>query len=109
MSLVEQLRNAGGDAGDRAHSLTLDERIVSAIPGAEPDTGTSQERYQLWRESQNGKRPTEYLLPRIVRHVECAWPPFMRRVSSEMPVGDLRAGSPSSVPGTCRSRSAIPW
>ena len=91
MSLVEQLRNAAGSAGDRAASLTLDERIVSAIPGAEPDTGTSQERYKLWRESQNGKRPTEYLLPRIVREVECAWPPFMRRAARGMPVEDLRA------------------
>ena len=59
MSLVEQLRGSA--------ALTLDDRIVSAIPGGEPDSGTSQERYKLWRESQNGKRPTEYLLPRIVR------------------------------------------
>lgn len=83
VSLVEQLRASA--------ALTLDDRIVSAIPGGEPDSGTSQERYKLWRETQNGKRPTEYLLPRIVRRVECTWPPFMHRAAEEVQSDDLRA------------------
>jgi tRNA (mo5U34)-methyltransferase len=83
VSLVEQLRGSA--------TLTLDDRIVSAIPGGEPDSGTSQERYKLWRESQNGKRPTEYLLPRVVRSIECTWPPFMHRAAAEVASDDLRA------------------
>ncbi len=75
----------------RGSDLTFDEHIVSAIPGADPETGTSQERYRLWRETQNGKRPTEYLLPRIVRDVECQWPPFMGRSSPSVSADALRA------------------
>jgi len=75
----------------RASDLPFDDRIVSAIPGAEPEAGTSQERYRLWRETQNGKRPTEYLLPRIVREIECRWPWFMGRSSPNVTVEDLRA------------------
>jgi tRNA (mo5U34)-methyltransferase len=84
VSVVERLRV------DTGSGLTLDERIVSAIPGAEPDAGTSQERYRLWREGQNGLRRTEYLLPRIVRNIECDWPPFMQRGSREMSEAALR-------------------
>jgi len=81
VSLIERLPGSG---------LTFDEHIISAIPGGGPDTGTSQERYRLWRESQNGKRPTEYLLPRIVRDIECAWPPFMARGSRDLATDELR-------------------
>ena len=82
MSLVDRIRES---------SLTLDDRIITAIPGAEPETGTSQERYRLWRETQNGKRPTEYLLPRIVRDFECKWPWFMGRSSPDVTADALRA------------------
>jgi SAM-dependent methyltransferase len=82
VSLAERVRDSG---------LTFDERVVTAVAGAEPDAGTSQERYRLWRESQNGKRPTEYLLPRIVRDIECTWPPFMARGRPGIGVDGLRA------------------
>jgi SAM-dependent methyltransferase len=88
VSLVEQLRAGGADMGA---GIAIDEQIVSSLPGGEPDSGTSQERYKLWRTSQNGTRPTEYLLPRIVREIECAWPPFMQRTSRAAPIDDLRA------------------
>jgi len=89
VSLVEQLRR-NGDA-DLGSGFTFDERTVSAIPGGEPEVGTSQERYKLWRATQNGAQPAEYLLPRIVREVECVWPSFMRRSSQGMDVDALRA------------------
>lgn len=89
MSLAEQLRTVGGS--DLEPGLVFDERIVSAIPDGEPDVGTSQERYKLWRASQNGPQPAEYLLPRIVREVHCEWPPFMRRSARTMPEDALRA------------------
>jgi len=89
VSLVERLRNVGSSG--LGPGLMFDERMVSAIPGGEPDVGTSQERYKLWRASQNGALPTEYLLPRIVREVECAWPSFMRRSPAAMSVDALRA------------------
>ena len=55
------------------------------------ETGTSQERYKAWRETQAGARPPEYLLPRVVRHVECAWPRFMgRRPRSQLSNEQLR-------------------
>ena len=90
MSLVEQLRTGAG-AVDPARALVFDEHIVSAIPGAETASGTSQERYKLWRASRTGARPTEYLLPRIVREVACEWPRFMHRSAPDVSVDDLRA------------------
>jgi SAM-dependent methyltransferase len=89
VSLVERLRNSGSSA--LGPGLTFDEHMVSAIRGGEPDVGTSQERYSLWRASQNGALPTEYLLPRIVRDVECAWPSFMRRSRPGLAVDALRS------------------
>ena len=91
MSFTEQLRAGRGAAAGAQSALTFDERVVSAIAGAGVDTGTSQDRYKLWRDSRSGTRPTEYLLPRIVREVECAWPRFMQRRPHEMPVEELRA------------------
>ena len=88
MSLVERLR---GGTADPRRGLMLDETIVTAIPGTELDAGTSQERYKLWREHRTGARGTEHLVPRIVRHVECDWPRFMRREPAGVPVDDLRA------------------
>ena len=91
MSLVDQLRTGIGTGDGLGPALSLDEHIVCAIPGSEPDLGTSQERYKLWRASQTGTRSAEYLLPRLVRDVECTWPPFMHRATRAMPVDALRA------------------
>jgi 2-polyprenyl-3-methyl-5-hydroxy-6-metoxy-1,4-benzoquinol methylase len=91
MSLVERLRGGAAGAGDPRRALTLDEGIVTAVPGTELDAGTSQERYKLWRASRAGAHRTEYLVPRIVRHVECDWPRFMHRAPVPMAVDDLRA------------------
>jgi len=88
MSLVERLRVDVGSS-DTAASLAFDERIVTAI-GCDSETGTSQERYKAWRESQVGARPTEYLLPRVVRRIECEWPGFMHRAAREMSDDELR-------------------
>ncbi len=87
MGLVERLRTGTGD--DARAGLTFDERVVSAIP-CDSRTGTSQERYKLWRATQSAGRPAEYLLPRIVRHIECGWPRFMHRAHPEMTADDLR-------------------
>jgi SAM-dependent methyltransferase len=88
MSLVERLRVDVGssDAGTR---LAFDERVVTAI-GCDSETGTSQERYKAWRESQAGARSAEYLLPRVVRRIECEWPGFMHRAARGMTDGELR-------------------
>jgi SAM-dependent methyltransferase len=88
MGLVERLRvDAGSPDGDS--SFTFDEGVVTAI-GCDSETGSSQERYRAWRESQAGARPTEYLLPRVVRRIECAWPGFMQRAARPMPDEGLR-------------------
>ena len=87
MGLVEQLRAGNGSPP----ALTFDEAVVSAIPGAELDAGSSQERYQRWRATQSGARRTEYLLPRVVRRVNGDAPEFLRRRRRPVPDGDLRA------------------
>jgi SAM-dependent methyltransferase len=89
VSLVERLRKVGSSG--LGSGFTFDERMVSAIPGGEPDIGTTQERYSLWRASQNGAQPAEYLLPRIVREIECTWPSFMRRSPRATAIDALRA------------------
>ena len=91
MSLADRLR-AGLEAGsDAASSLSFSEEVVTMIPGADVDTGTAQDRYKLWRETRSGARTTEYLLPRIVRHVEPDWPRFMRGGRRDISDDDLRA------------------
>jgi SAM-dependent methyltransferase len=87
MSLVERLRADVGSR-DTTAPLTFDEQIVTAI-GCDSETGTSQERYKAWRERAGG-RPTEYLLPRVVRHIECTWPGFMQRAALELSDAELR-------------------
>src|SRR5690242_11365930 len=82
MGLVERLRIDVGSSGSDA-SVAFDEQVVSAI-GCDSETGSSQERYKAWRETQVGARPTEYLLPRVVRRIECVWPGFMQRAAHEM-------------------------
>lgn len=89
-SLVEQLRAGAGSSSGLEPGLVFEEQVVTAITGADLDTGTSQDRYKLWRESRAGPRPTEFLLPRIVRNIECAWPRFMHRRTGETPVDELR-------------------
>src|SRR4051812_49511914 len=93
MSLVERLRSDVGSL-DPTFPLTFDEHVVSSI-GYDSETGTSQERYKAWRESQAGARPTEDLLPRVVRRIEGAWAPFMRRGP---PGGGPRAARPRPPP-----------
>src|SRR5690349_6258363 len=88
MSLVERLRSDVGSL-DPTRTLTFDEHVVTSI-GCDSETGTSQERYKAWRESQAGARPTEYLLPRVVRRIDCAWPPFMRRAAPDVSTEALR-------------------
>ncbi len=88
MSLVERLRADVGSLDSNA-PLAFDERLVTAI-GCDSETGTSQERYKAWRESQAGARPAEYLLPRIVRRVECAWPGFLQRAPLDLSEDELR-------------------
>ena len=107
MSLVEQLRS-------RPVSLRMPEArsastsgSSSAIPGGELDAGTSQERYKLWRETGPARRPTEYLLPRIVRrgrvHIAELHAPRDIAIAGPTTCGP---SSRSSARGTCRSRSA---
>jgi SAM-dependent methyltransferase len=88
MSLVERLRADVG-SHDTTAPLAFDERIVASI-GYDSETGTSQERYKAWRESQAGARPVEYLLPRVVRRIECAWPGFMQRAALGLSADELR-------------------
>jgi len=88
MSLVERLRADVG-SHDNASGLTFDERIVTSI-ACDSESGTSQERYKAWRETQAGARPPEYLLPRVVRHVECAWPRYMSRSALALSNDQLR-------------------
>ena len=87
MSLVERLR---ADVGSPDRAIAFDDRIVMSI-ACDSETGTSQERYKAWRDTQAGARPPEYLLPRVVRRIECAWPPFMRRRALVLSDDDLRA------------------
>src|ERR1700722_6925550 len=91
MGLVDRLRAGIGSSADAGRALTLEEGVVSAIPGAESDAGTSQDRYKLWRSSQPGPRRTEYLLPRIVRNVDSEPPRFMSRPTRDVPVDALRS------------------
>jgi 2-polyprenyl-3-methyl-5-hydroxy-6-metoxy-1,4-benzoquinol methylase len=88
MSLVERLR---ADAGshDIASGFTFDERVVTSI-ASDSESGTSQERYKAWRDTQAGARAPEYLVPRVVRHVECAWPRFMERAALALSNEQLR-------------------
>jgi len=86
VSLLERLRAEAAAGGAR-----VDERIASALPGDDPEAGTSQERYKRWRDTRAGPRPTEYLLPRVVRDVQCAWPRFMSRAAQPIPTEQLRA------------------
>jgi len=88
MSLVERLRADVGSP-DRTPGLTFDERIVTSI-ASDSESGTSQERYKAWRDTQAGARRPEYLLPRVVRHIECAWPPFMARAALRLSNDALR-------------------
>ena len=88
MSLVERLRADVG-SHDNTSGLRFDERIVASI-ASDSETGTSQERYKAWRDTQAGARPPEYLLPRVVRHIECAWPRFMGRAALELSSDELR-------------------
>src|SRR6185436_12166460 len=88
MSLVERLRADVG-SHDGASGFTFDERVVASI-ATDTESGTSQERYQAWRDTQAGARAPEYLLPRVVRHVECAWPRFMGRAALPLSNDELR-------------------
>jgi len=88
MSLVERLRADVG-SHDTAAPLRFDEGIVTSI-GCDSETGTSQERYKAWRDHQSGGRPAEYLLPRVVRRIECAWPGFMSRAAPDLADDELR-------------------
>jgi SAM-dependent methyltransferase len=81
--------------------LPVAEDVVSGLPGGAPLGGaTSQERYTSWLATQ-GQRPTEYLLPRIVRDTTPEWPTFMARRAGGAG-SDLRATvdrlAPWSVP-----------
>src|SRR5919206_289150 len=96
MSLVERLRAGAGSDSD-THALAFDERIVTSI-ACDSETGTSQERYKLWRDTQAGARAPEYLLPRIVRRVECAWPRFMHRRALAMGDDQLRTNLAALAP-----------
>ena len=89
MSLVERLRADVGSP-DGTRGIAFDDRVVTSI-ACDSETGTSQDRYKLWRDTQAGARPAEYLLPRIVRRVDDASPGFMRRRALEMSDDDLRA------------------
>src|SRR5262249_12257797 len=80
---------AEGGSPDEARALSFDERIVTSI-GADSETGTSQDRYKLWRDTQAGARPTEYLLPRVVRRVDCEGPRFMQRRALALSDDELR-------------------
>ena len=84
MSLIDLLRS-GPPSG-----LTFVEEAVTAIEGAGPGSGTSQDQYKRWRESWGGIQPTEYLLPRVVRQISCDWPRFMHRRTRAQPLDDLR-------------------
>jgi 2-polyprenyl-3-methyl-5-hydroxy-6-metoxy-1,4-benzoquinol methylase len=84
MSLIDLLRS-GPPSG-----LTFVEEVVTAIEGAGPGSGTSQDQYKRWRESWGGIQPTEYLLPRVVRQISCDWPRFMNRRTRAQPIDDLR-------------------
>jgi SAM-dependent methyltransferase len=88
MSLVERLRADVGSL-DTTAPLFFDERVVTAI-GSDSETGTSQERYKAWRETQAGARPAEYLLPRIVRRIDCTWPGFLQRAALDLSGDELR-------------------
>jgi tRNA (mo5U34)-methyltransferase len=104
MSLVERLRAGVVPAAGPEPTFSFDERIVTAIPGTEVESGTSQDRYQLWRASHTDPRRTEYLLPRIVRGVEGVPPRFLSRARPDVAEADLRARlaglSPWYVPFT---------
>ena len=89
MSLVERLRADVG-SHDGASGFTFDERVVASI-ATDTESGTSQERYPAWRDTQAGALAPEYLLPRVVRHVECAWPRFMGRAALSLSNDELRA------------------
>jgi tRNA (mo5U34)-methyltransferase len=58
-------------------TFDTDDTIVSAFSDAEASNASPQERYHLWAdESGWTRRAPEYLLPRVVRHIQREWPPF---------------------------------
>lgn len=75
--------------------FTIDDGIVSTVPGTELDRGTSQERYRAWRQwlrDHGVKYPKEFLVPRIVRDIRRAWPDWMTpRVDLHRPPAELLA------------------
>lgn len=74
--------------------------LVSALPGAALDgSATSQQRYQLWRRTQE-LRP-EHLVPMMRRAISPEWPRFMERRPSRAAVSDAEV--------QVRAESLGPW
>jgi len=76
-------------------NFEIDRSIVSALKGAELADTTAAERRRVWakHEGRNTRYIAEYLLPRLVRSIDRAWPEFVREQSrqADFPSEKLRA------------------
>jgi 2-polyprenyl-3-methyl-5-hydroxy-6-metoxy-1,4-benzoquinol methylase len=98
-------------------AFEVDESIVSALKGAHLDGTTSADRQRLWAK-QDGRRDryiVEFLLPRVVRRIERAWPAFtdrphgMSEFSNEQLVARIKALGKWTVPWPLgRGMSTLP-
>jgi tRNA (mo5U34)-methyltransferase len=92
------------ELSDLAKVFEVDKTIVSALKGADLAGTTAADRQRVWAK-QDGRRDryiAEYLLPRIVRPIERAWPEFVRseQGSAEISNEKLRAEVQSLDPWT---------
>jgi 2-polyprenyl-3-methyl-5-hydroxy-6-metoxy-1,4-benzoquinol methylase len=87
---------------DIEENFEIDRSIVSALKGAELAGTTAAERRQVWakHEGRNTRYIAEYLLPRLVRSIDRAWPEFVREPSrqADFPSEKLRATVESLAP-----------
>jgi hypothetical protein len=109
-SRFESSRSVCGDVGERDHvelreieeNFEIDRSIVSALKGAELADTTAAERRRVWakHEGRNTRYIAEYLLPRLVRSIDRAWPEFVRAPSrqADFPSEKLRAMVESLAP-----------
>jgi len=89
---------------DVRETFEVDDKIVSVLDGAELAGTTSADRQRLWAKAgarRDRYATPEYLLPRIVRTVEPAWPAFTGR----------QAGNADLTPDALRARVKAlgPW
>lgn len=96
------------------HTFPVDRSVVSALKGAALSGTTAADRQRVWAK-QDGRRDryiAEYLLPRILRPIERAWPPFVDagpddlHMSSEELRAMVRSLEPWSVAWPLRDGTA---